>query len=64
MAATKALVFLVFILSSCSALLHIQNFKSFVKTIRNKMVSIDWQQMPNTDSEDGMTYAHDEVTCK
>jgi hypothetical protein len=40
------------------------NFKALVKSISNKMVSIDWQQNPNVDSEDGMNYAHDEVTCK
>lgn len=36
---------------------------SMVRTLRieTKMISIDWEQSP--DSEDGMRYAHDEITC-
>lgn len=39
----------------------IKGLKSSIRGSR-KMVSIDWQQ--TADSEDGIKYAHDEVTCK
>lgn len=36
-------------------------FTNWRHQVNQKMVSIDWQQ--NLDSEDGMKYHHDEVTC-
>ena len=43
----------------------IKNIKSTfrnIKSVQKNMVSLDWQQTP--DSEDGMKYAHDEVTYR
>ena len=63
----KYLFVLSIITRSCRSLLHLSQLKTFVKSIGNtagKMVSIDWhQQVSNTDSEDVINYAHDEVTC-